>query len=83
MQPEAPFDGEILWAEQEAAPPLGDYFTDKAFEELAEGYKDSDGKFLAMTAYGAVPLPKQMLHSIPEKLMSKPVVQVSQLYFFN
>lgn len=71
-----PIGEEILMADQGPKAPFGDFFSDAAFQELTEGFKGMDGKFLAMTAYGAVPLPDQMLKSIPEKLMSRPVVQV-------
>lgn len=67
---------EELIAEQTHGPPAGDYVSDEAFEKLVEDFRGGDGKFLAMTAYGAVPLPEQMLQSIPEKFVTKPLVQV-------
>ncbi|XP_055388927.1 uncharacterized protein LOC129618016 [Condylostylus longicornis] len=76
-----PIPDEVLLAQaQSQAGPLGDFFSDEAFAELAGGFKGTDGKFLAMTAYGAVPLPDQMLKSIPEKLVSRPIVQERDIF---
>lgn len=54
------------------------FVTDEAFEKMAGEFKGNDGKFLAMTAYGAVPLPDQMIQSVPEKFVTKPVIQVTE-----
>lgn len=75
-----PGEGEQRIAEQAHGPPAGDYVSDEDFEKLVGDFRGGDGKFLAMTAYGAVPLPEQMLHSIPEKFVTRPLIQEREVF---
>lgn len=67
---------DVVYATRPAPQPLGEYMSDEAFKQLLVDFKGTEGKFLAMTSYGAVPLPDQMLKSIPEKLVSRPIIEV-------
>lgn len=66
--------------EQEQAPPQADFVSDEGFEKILSGFKGGDGKFLAMTAYGAVPLPDKMLEAIPDKFVTKPLIQEREVF---
>lgn len=57
-----------------------DYISDETFQKMMEDVKTQDGKYLAMTAYGAVPLPEQMVQKIPEKFVTKPLIQEREVF---
>ncbi|XP_053990692.1 uncharacterized protein LOC128882893 [Hylaeus volcanicus] len=60
--------------------PYTEYVTEDAFQKIHSEFKGENGKFLAMTAYGAVPLPEEMMKKIPEKFVIKPIIEEREVF---
>jgi len=54
--------------------------TSEDFQKLAEQFKNNEGLYQAITAYGTVPLPNEVLEGVPEKFVAKPIVEVRELF---
>lgn len=69
---------------------LSDTFSDGSemmsvsmFNALSQLFKDQQGQFRAITAYGCVPVPQEILHDIPEKFVAKPIVEEREIFVYK
>lgn len=47
-------------------------YSQAEFEKMLDALKQDDGQFVAMTAYGAVPVPQELMENVPEKFLEVP-----------
>eukprot|EP01053_Blabericola_migrator_P008101 Blabericola_migrator_1__8100@NODE_416_length_8706_cov_42_211136_g328_i0_p2_GENE_NODE_416_length_8706_cov_42_211136_g328_i0NODE_416_length_8706_cov_42_211136_g328_i0_p2_ORF_typecomplete_len724_score152_07IMCp/PF12314_8/93IMCp/PF12314_8/0_34IMCp/PF12314_8/0_02_NODE_416_length_8706_cov_42_211136_g328_i014863657 len=59
------------------------YVTGDQFENFAKNFKREDGRYVAMTAYGAVPVPDDVLKEIPDRFISNPLFESSDTFIPN
>eukprot|EP01071_Lankesteria_metandrocarpae_P000255 Lankesteria_metandrocarpae@DN10396_c0_g1_i1.p1 len=60
-----------------------EYMTNQSFAELAKKFRDVDGNYQVLTAYGSVSLPEEVMKSIPEKFVAEPIVQERELFVYK
>ena len=54
--------------------------TDEQFNKYAKDIKKTDSEYVAMTAYGAIPLPDELLDSLPEKFEKSHIIHEHQKF---
>eukprot|EP01054_Gregarina_sp_Poly1_P002746 Gregarina_sp_Poly_1__2745@NODE_175_length_12037_cov_139_596324_g155_i0_p3_GENE_NODE_175_length_12037_cov_139_596324_g155_i0NODE_175_length_12037_cov_139_596324_g155_i0_p3_ORF_typecomplete_len714_score97_44IMCp/PF12314_8/39IMCp/PF12314_8/5_9IMCp/PF12314_8/1_5_NODE_175_length_12037_cov_139_596324_g155_i0945311594 len=64
----------------EDLPPGSQYVTSDQFERFANNFKRDDGKFVAMTAYGAVPVPDELMKDVPERFITRPIFEEKETF---